>query len=72
MITELGHFALVLAFLVALVQSVVPMIGAARGWPGWMAAAVPAATAQFFLTAFAFAALMHAFVVSDFSLKVVV
>ncbi|MBL9059190.1 MAG: heme lyase CcmF/NrfE family subunit, partial [Mangrovicoccus sp.] len=72
MITELGHFALVLAFLVALVQMVVPMVGAARGWPGWMAAAVPAASAQFFLTAFAFAALTHAFVVSDFSLKVVV
>jgi len=72
MITELGHFALVLAFLVALVQSVVPMIGAARGWPGWMASAVPAASAQFFLTAFSFAALTHAFVVSDFSLKLVV
>ena len=72
MITELGHFALVLAFLVALVQSVVPMIGAARGWPGWMASAVPAASAQFVLTAFSFAALTHAFVVSDFSLKLVV
>ena len=37
-----------------------------------MAAAVPAASAQFLLTAFAFAALTHAFVVSDFSLRVVV
>ena len=43
MITELGHFALVLAFLVAIVQAVVPLIGAARRWPGWMAVAEPAA-----------------------------
>lgn len=72
MIAELGHFALILAALVAVVQSVVPLIGAHKGWPGWMAIAVPAASAQFFLTAFAFAALMHAFVTSDFSLKLVV
>ena len=42
MIVELGHFALVLAALVAIVQMIVPMIGASRQWSGWMAAAVPA------------------------------
>ena len=31
MITELGHFALILALCVALVQSIVPLVGAARG-----------------------------------------
>ena len=72
MITELGHFALVLAFLVAIVQAVVPLIGAARRWPGWMAVAEPAATTQFLLTAFSFGALMWAFVTSDFSLRLVV
>ncbi|MFZ5961491.1 heme lyase CcmF/NrfE family subunit [Thalassococcus sp. BH17M4-6] len=72
MITELGHFALILAFLIAIVQAVVPMVGAHKRWPGWMAVAEPAATAQFLLTAFSFAALMHAFIVSDFSLKLVV
>ncbi|TDL90936.1 heme lyase CcmF/NrfE family subunit [Meridianimarinicoccus aquatilis] len=72
MIAELGHFALLLAACVALVQAVVPMIGAHRGWSGWMAFASPAATAQFFLTAFSFSALTYAFVVSDFSLKLVV
>ena len=72
MITELGHFALILAFAVAIVQMVVPMIGAHKRWQGWMAVAEPAATAQFLLTAFSFAALMHAFIVSDFSLKLVV
>lgn len=71
MIAELGHFALILAALVAVVQAFVPLVGAHRGWPGWMAVGVPAATAQFLLTAFAFAALTHAFVVSDFSLLVV-
>ena len=37
MIIELGHFALILALFVALVQSIVPLIGAARGNVGWMA-----------------------------------
>ncbi|WP_138465528.1 heme lyase CcmF/NrfE family subunit [Poseidonocella sp. HB161398] len=72
MISELGHFALILAGFVALFQAVVPFIGAHRGWSSWMAAAVPAATAQFLLTAFSFAALTHAFVTSDFTLKLVV
>ncbi|KPU83799.1 cytochrome C biogenesis protein CcmF [Marinosulfonomonas sp. PRT-SC04] len=72
MIIELGHFALILAFAVAIVQAIIPLIGAHKRWPGWMAVAVPAANAQFFLTAFAFAALTYAFVTSDFSLRVVV
>ena len=72
MITELGHFALILAFMVAIFQAVVPLIGAHKRWPGWMASAEPAATAQFLLTAFAFGALTYAFVTSDFSLRLVV
>ncbi|WP_339767300.1 heme lyase CcmF/NrfE family subunit [uncultured Pseudosulfitobacter sp.] len=72
MITELGHFSLILAFLVAIVQAVVPMIGAQRRNAAWMAVAEPAAAAQFFLTLAAFGALMWAFVTSDFSLRLVV
>ncbi len=72
MITELGHFALILAFMVAVVQMVVPLIGAHKRWPGWMAVAEPAANAQFLLTAFAFGALAWAFITSDFSLRLVV
>ena len=72
MITELGHFALILAFLVAIVQALVPLVGAHKGWRSWMAVAEPAASAQFMLTAFAFGALMYAFIVSDFSLSLVV
>ena len=71
MITELGHFALILAFAVACFQSVVPLVGAHKCWQGWMATAQPAATAQFLLTAFSFAALTWAFVTSDFSLRLV-
>ncbi len=72
MLIELGHFALVLAFAVGLVQAIVPLVGAQRGWPGWMAVAEPAATAQVLLVAFSFAVLIWAFVTSDFSLRLVV
>ncbi len=72
MIPELGHFALILAFCVAIVQTIVPLVGAHKRWQGWMAVAEPAATAQFLLTAFSFAVLTWAFVVSDFSLRLVV
>lgn len=71
MITELGHFALILSFFVAIVQAVVPMIGAARGWRGWMNVASPAATVQLGLLMVAFVALTVAFVTSDFSLRLV-
>ena len=72
MFVELGHFALVLALFVAVIQTVIPMIGAHKGWPGWMAVAEPAATTQFLLVAFSFAALTYAFVTDDFSLRLVV
>tara|TARA_R110002049_G_scaffold23545_3_gene83349 strand:+ start:69258 stop:71222 length:1965 start_codon:yes stop_codon:yes gene_type:complete len=72
MITELGHFALVLAFGVALIQMVVPMWGAQRRNAALMAVAEPAAGAQFALIALAFGALMWGFISSDFSLRLVV
>ena len=72
MITEFGHFALVLALGVAAIQSIIPMVGAHGNRTGWMAMAGTAAKIQFLLVGFAFAALMHAFVTSDFSLKLVV
>lgn len=71
MIAELGHVALVLAFGVAIVQMIVPLIGAQKGWSGWMAMAVPAASLQFLLIAAAFAALTYSFVNSDFSVRLV-
>ncbi|NRB02237.1 MAG: heme lyase NrfEFG subunit NrfE, partial [Rhodobacteraceae bacterium] len=71
MVTELGHFALILAFLVAILQAIIPLVGAAQRRPGWMAFAEPAANLQFLLTLFSFCALTWAFVTSDFSLRLV-
>ncbi|HJV61494.1 MAG TPA: c-type cytochrome biogenesis protein CcmF, partial [Albitalea sp.] len=67
MTAELGHFALILALLVALVQGVLPLIGAQRGNAGWIALARPAAQTQFALVALAFGCLTAAFLNNDFS-----
>ena len=72
MIVELGHFALILAFAVAILQTVVPLIGAHNRWADWMAAANPLASLQFGLIALSFGALTYAFVTSDFSVALVV
>ena len=64
---ELGHLALILALLVALVQGILPIIGAQRGQAAWIAIARPAAQTQFALVAFAFGCLMLAFLNNDFS-----
>jgi len=68
MIAETGHFALVLALAVAIVQASVPLAGARRGKMAWMAVAGPATMLQFLFIAIAFAALTHGYVTSDFSL----
>jgi cytochrome c-type biogenesis protein CcmF len=67
MIIEIGHFALILALLVAVIQATLPLIGAARREPGLMAVGRTAALVQFALIAIAFATLIHAYVTSDFS-----
>ncbi|MEE8544611.1 MAG: heme lyase CcmF/NrfE family subunit [Alphaproteobacteria bacterium] len=67
MIPELGHYALILALAMALVQGTLPLIGAQRDNAAWIALARPAAVGQFILVAAAFAALTHAYLVSDFS-----
>ena len=71
MIAEIGHYALILALTLAIVQASLPLVGAQRGNVSWMALARPAAVGQFLLVALAFAALTQAFVVSDFSLLIV-
>ncbi len=71
MLPELGQVLLILALLVALLQSVVPLAGAQRGQPAWMALARPAAFMQLALVAGAFALLTHAFLVQDFSVRYV-
>lgn len=64
---ETGHFALVLAFALALVQSVVPIVGARTGNERLMAVAGPVAVTGFAMVALSFAALASAYAQSDFS-----
>jgi len=71
MIPELGHFALILALSVAVVQTILPLVGAAKGIPQWTAVAVPAARMQFLFTGIAFGCLTYAFVTNDFSVAYV-
>ncbi len=71
MYIELGHLALILALPVALVQMILPMIGAQRNDAVLMRVGAPAALMQFLLVLLAFLALTWGFVVSDFSLKLV-
>ena len=67
MIAETGHFALILALTVALLQGTLPLVGAWRGDQGMVSIARPAAITQFLLVALSFGCLMWAYVTSDFS-----
>jgi cytochrome c-type biogenesis protein CcmF len=67
MIPEIGHFALILALSLAVIQGVLPMIGAHRNNEAMMSVARPAAFGQFFFVAVSFACLIYAFVQDDFS-----
>jgi len=72
MIPELGQFALIIALCIALVQGVLPIVGAARGDVAWMNLARPAAQGQFVFVAIAFGCLAYSFVTNDFSVLNVV
>jgi cytochrome c-type biogenesis protein CcmF len=67
MVPEIGHFALILALLLALAQGIFPLAGAARGRREWMALARPAARGQFCFVAIAFGCLAWSFMSNDFS-----
>ncbi len=72
MSAEIGHFALIVAAILALGQSVFPMAGAARRHGALMALGGTLATGQFVFVLIAFGALTWAFVTSDFSVANVV
>ena len=67
MIAETGHYALILALGVAIVQAVLPVIGTRFRDPQLTAVAIPASQLQFILIVIAFMALTIAYVTSDFS-----
>lgn len=71
MTAELGHYALILAAIVAIAQSIIPLMGAQKRWADWMEFSVPAAQVQFMLVAISFAMLTWAFITSDFSVELV-
>jgi cytochrome c-type biogenesis protein CcmF len=71
MIPELGHYALVLALALGLIQSVVPIVGAKTRDTALMRLATSTALMQFVLVALSFAALTACYVTSDFSVKTV-
>ncbi|MFY9685161.1 MAG: heme lyase CcmF/NrfE family subunit, partial [Pseudolabrys sp.] len=71
MIPELGHFALVLALGLGLVQSIVPVVGVHRRDGSLMSLASSTALAQFAFVALSFLALTVCYVTSDFSLATV-
>jgi cytochrome c-type biogenesis protein CcmF len=66
-IAEIGHYALMLALGLALIQGAMPIVGARSGDPALMSIAGPAAVAQFAFVALSFAALAACYVSSDFS-----
>ena len=67
MIPELGHMALILALAVALIQGIVPLVGAQKGRADLMALARPTVLVQTALVIFAFGCLTAAFINNDFS-----
>jgi cytochrome c-type biogenesis protein CcmF len=69
MIPELGHFALIVALLLAITQAILPLIGAQRGNLTLMAVGRPAAQGQFVFSLLAFGCLAYSFMVNDFSVE---
>lgn len=67
MIPEFGHYALILALCIALIQGVLPLVGAHQGRREWLVLARPAAQTVFFLLAIAFLTLTWSFYSNDFS-----
>ncbi len=67
MIPEIGQFVLIVALWLALLQGVLPIIGAARSSAVLMSIARPLAVGQFVFVAIAFGCLTYAFISSDFS-----
>src|SRR5512138_1425070 len=67
MIAELGHFALILAFCLALPQAFFGLVGAAQRRPHWMRVTNGAVAGHFVFAAVAFACLSYSFYINDFS-----
>ncbi|MDX2464947.1 MAG: heme lyase CcmF/NrfE family subunit [Porticoccus sp.] len=71
MMAEYGHFALILALILALMQAVLPLVGAGVGNRLWMATARPLVAGQTLLVLFSFGCLVSLFLHDDFSVRYV-
>ena len=71
MIAELGHFALILAFVMSLMLAVLPFYAVTRNHAGLMHVVMPVTLVMAAGVLVAFAALVWAFVTSDFSVALV-
>jgi len=71
MIAEVGHFALILALCLALIQTVIPLIGAQTRNASWVAVAKPAALGQTLFVSISFLCLVWVMVLNDFSVSYV-
>ena len=71
MVVELGHYALILALLLACAQAFFGLAGPALRRERWIAATTSAACGQFVFIALAVGTLVHAFIVNDFSVRYV-
>ena len=67
MIPEFGHYALILALCIAVIQGILPLVGAHQGRREWILLARPAAQTVFLLLAMAFVILAWSFYTNDFS-----
>jgi cytochrome c-type biogenesis protein CcmF len=71
MLPEIGHFALILALIAAVLQVALPSMGLWRGNVALTQLSKPLLWMQFFWILVSFALLMNAFLVDDFSVKYV-
>ena len=71
MIPEIGHAALIIAFVLALFQAVMPLVGAQLANRRWINLATPLARGQWLFIAISYACLTYSFLVNDFSVRYV-
>ncbi|MBY7769850.1 heme lyase CcmF/NrfE family subunit [Vibrio fluvialis] len=71
MIAEIGHFALILALALAVLLSVLPLVGASKNNHVLMNAARPLSIGMFMMLALSFGILLWAFYTNDFTLQYV-
>ncbi|NOH70691.1 heme lyase CcmF/NrfE family subunit [Vibrio pectenicida] len=71
MIAEIGHFALIISLAMAVLLSILPLIGASRNNTLLMNTARPLSWGMFLLLALSFAVLLWAFYTNDFTLTYV-